>query len=71
MPFNIESHFLILLDYLLKHERSHFFETFNVQSDQGLQDLVNDPSIQHIWKSAHIVCRAYETNLIIIRGNEL
>jgi hypothetical protein len=70
MPFNIESHFLILLNYLLKQERTHFFETFNVQSEQGLQDLINDPSIQHIWKSAHIVCHAFEANLITIKGNE-
>jgi hypothetical protein len=71
MPFNIESHLIVLLNYLLSHERSHFFETFDVQSEQGLQDLVNDPSIQHIWKSARIVCHAFESNLIIIRGCEL
>jgi hypothetical protein len=71
MPFNIESHLIVLLNYLLSHERSHFFETFDVQSEQGLQDLVNDPSIQHIWKSARIVCHAFESNLIIIKGCEL
>ncbi len=70
MP-NIESHFLILLNYLLTHERSHFFETFNAQSEQALQDLINDPSIQHVWKSARIVCHAFESNLITINGNEL
>ncbi len=69
MPFNIESHFLLVLEYLLSHERTHFFETFDVQSEQGLQDLITDPSIQHVWKSAHIVCRAYESNLITIKGN--
>jgi hypothetical protein len=48
MPFNIESHLILLLNYLLTHERSHFFETFDVQSEQDLQDLINDPSIQHV-----------------------
>ena len=67
MP-NIESHFLILLNYLLSQERSHFFESFDAQSEQALQALITDPSIQHVWKSAHIVCRAYEANLIIIKG---
>ena len=68
MP-NIESHFLILLNYLLSQERSHFFESFDVQSEQVLQDLIIEPSIQHVWKSAHIVCRAFEANLITIQGN--
>ena len=68
MP-NIESHFLILLNYLLSQERSHFFESFDIQSEQSLQELITDPSIQHVWKSAHIVCRAFEANLIIIKGN--
>jgi hypothetical protein len=69
MPFNIESHFLLVLNYLLTNERSHFFETFEVPSEQGLLDLIHDPSVQHIFKSAHIVCRAFEANLIIIKGN--
>jgi hypothetical protein len=69
MPFNIESHFLLVLNYLLTNERSHFFETFEVPSEQVLQDLIIEPSIQHVWKSAHIVCRAFEANLIIIKGN--
>lgn len=69
MLFNIESHFHILLDYLLSHERSSFFETFDVQSEQNLQDLIINPSIQHVWKSANILCRAYEAGLITIRGN--
>ena len=68
MP-NIESHFLILLNYLLSQERSHFFESFDIQSEQSIKELITDPSIQHVWKSAHIVCRAYEANLIIIKGN--
>jgi hypothetical protein len=69
MP-NIESHFLILLNYLLTEERPNFFEMFDeVQSEQALQDLITNPSIQHVWKSAHIVCRAYEANLITIKGN--
>ena len=67
MP-NIESHFLILLNYLLSQERSHFFESFDIQSEQSIQELITDPSIQHVWKSAHIVCRAFEANLIIIKG---
>lgn len=69
MPFNVESHFLLVLEYLLSHERKHFFETFDIQSEQALQDLITDPSVQHAWKSAHIVCRAFETNLITIKGN--
>ena len=69
MPFNIESHFLLVLNYLLTQERSHFFETFDIQSEQALQDLIIEPSIQHVWKSAHIVCRAFEANLITIQGN--
>ncbi len=68
MPFNIESHFHILLNYLLANERSHFFESFDIQSEQDLQTIIPDPSIQHVWKSAHIVCRAYEANLITIKG---
>jgi hypothetical protein len=68
MP-DIESHFLLVLNYLLTEERSHFFETFeDVQSEQNLHDLITDPSIQHVWKSAHIVCRAYEAGLITIKG---
>jgi hypothetical protein len=69
MPFNIESHFLLVLNYLLTNERTHFFETFEVPSEQALQDLIIEPSIQHVWKSAHIVCRAFEANLITIQGN--
>jgi hypothetical protein len=70
MPFNIESHFHILLNYLLTHERPHFFEMFDeIQSEQALHDLITDPSIQHVWKSAHIACRAFEAGLITIKGN--
>ena len=68
MPFDITSHFHILLNYLLSHEHSHFFEMFDVQSEQSLQELITDPSIQHVWKSAHIVCRAFEAGLITIKG---
>ena len=68
MP-DIESHFLLVLNYLLTNERSHFFETFDVPSEHALQDLIIEPSIQHVWKSAHIVCRAYEAGLITIQGN--
>ena len=69
MPFNIESHFLILLDYLLKNERKHFFETFEIENENQLSELIPNPSIQHVWKSAHILCRAYEAGLITIKGN--
>ncbi len=69
MPFNLESHLLIVLEYLLSHERSHFFETFEVQSEHDLQDLIPDPSIQHVWKSAHILCRAFDAGFITIKGN--
>jgi hypothetical protein len=69
MPVNIESHFLQVLNYLLTQERNHFFEQFDIQSEQDLQHLIPDPKIQHIWKSAHIVCRAFEANLITVRGN--
>lgn len=69
MPFNIESHFLLVLEYLLTHERKSFFETFEIDSESKLSEIIPDPSIQHIWKSAHIVCRAFETNLIAIKGN--
>jgi hypothetical protein len=69
MPFDITSHFHILLNYLLSHERSHFFETFDVQSEQALQDVITDPSIQHVWKSANILCRAFEAGLITIKEN--
>lgn len=69
MPFNIESHFLILLDYLLKNERKHFFETFEIESENQLSELIPNPSIQHVWKSAHILCRAFEAGLITIKGN--
>ena len=49
MPFNIESHFHILLNYLLTEERPNFFEMFDeVQSEQALQDLITDPNIQHV-----------------------
>ena len=68
MP-DIESHFLLVLNYLLTNERLHFFETFDVPSEPALLDLIHDPSIQHIWKSAHIVCRAFDANLITIQGN--
>jgi hypothetical protein len=68
MP-DIESHLLLVLNYLLTNERQHFFETFDVPSEQALQDLITDPSIQHVWKSARIVCHAFETNLITITGN--
>lgn len=47
MP-NIESHFLILLNYLLSQERSHFFESFDAQSEQALQALITAPSILHV-----------------------
>ena len=70
MPFNIESHLLLVLNYLLSHERKHFFETFEVPSEQALQNLIIDPSIQHAWKSAHIVCRAFENGFINIEGNK-
>jgi hypothetical protein len=40
-----------------------------VQSEQALQELINNPSIQHVWKSAHIVCRAFEAGLITIKGH--
>ena len=66
---DIESHFLIVLNYLLSQERQHFFETFDIHSEQALQHLITDPSIQHVWKSAHIVCRAFESNLITITGH--
>jgi hypothetical protein len=69
MPFNIESHFLILLDYLLKHERKSFFETFEIESENQLSELIPNPNIQHVWKSAHILCRAFEAGLITIKGN--
>jgi hypothetical protein len=68
MP-DIESHFLLVLDYLLTEERPNFFEMFDeVQSEQALQNLITDPNIQHVWKSAHIVCRAFEAGLITIKG---
>ena len=69
MPFNIESHFLLLLDYLLKNERQHFFESFNIDSENKLSELIPNPNIQHVWKSAHILCRAFEAGLITIKGN--
>jgi hypothetical protein len=69
MPFNVESHFLQVLNYLLTQERNNFFEQFDIQSEQDLQSLIPDPSVQHIWKSAHIVCKAFEANLITIRDN--
>jgi len=70
MPFNVESHFLLVLNYLLSQEKNRFVETFDIQSEQELQGLIPDPNVQHIWKSAYIVCRAFETNLITIqRGN--
>ncbi len=69
MP-DIESHFLLVLDYLLTEERANFFEMFDeVQSEQALQNLITDPNIQHVWKSAHIVCRAFEAGLITIKGH--
>ena len=68
MP-DIESHFLLVLDYLLTNERTSFFETFEVPSEQALQHLIHDPAVQHVWKSAHIVCRAFDANLITIQGN--
>ena len=69
MP-DIESHFHILLNYLLTEERPNFFEMFDdIQSEQSLQELINNPSIQHVWKSAHIVCRAFEAGLITIKGH--
>jgi hypothetical protein len=70
MPFNVESHFLLVLKHLLSQERNHFFETFDIQSEQELQNLIADPDVQHVWKSAHILCKAFEMNLITIRqGN--
>ena len=68
MPFNIESHFLILLDYLLKNERKSFFETFDIDNESKLSEVIPNPNIQHVWKSAHILCRAHEAGLIIIKG---
>jgi hypothetical protein len=69
MP-DIESHFLLVLDYLLTEERPNFFEMFDeVQSEQALQELITNPNIQHVWKSAHIVCRAFEAGLITIKGH--
>lgn len=70
MPMNIEAHFLQVLNYLITQERNPFFEQFNVQSEQDLQILIPDPNVQHIWKSAHIVCKAFEANLIAIRGKD-
>jgi hypothetical protein len=69
MPFNIESHFLLLLDYLLKNERNSFFETFDIENESTLNEFITKPEIQHIWKSAHILCRAYEAGFITIKGN--
>jgi hypothetical protein len=69
MPFNIESHFHILLNYLLTQERNHFLEQFAIQSEQELQQFIPDPSVQHIWKSARIICLAYEAGFITIKGN--
>lgn len=67
MPVNIESHFLQVLNHLITQEQNHFFEQFNIQSEQDLQNLIPDPNVQHIWKSAHIVHRAFEANLIVIK----
>ncbi len=69
MPFNLESHLLLVLNYLLSHERNHFFETFDVHCEQELQNLITDPNVQHIWKSAHIICHAFEAGLITIKGH--
>ena len=69
MPFHLESHLLLVLNHLLSQERTHFFETFDVQSEQELQHLIPDPSIQHVWKSAHILCRAFDAGFITIKGN--
>jgi hypothetical protein len=69
MPFHIESHFLITLDYLLSHERNSFFETFDIENESTLNEFIVNPEIQHVWKSAHILCRAYEAGLITIKGN--
>jgi hypothetical protein len=70
VPFNIESHFHILLDYLLKHERKSFFETFDIDNESKLSEVIPNPNIQHVWKSAHILCRAFEAGLITIKGTQ-
>jgi hypothetical protein len=69
MPFHIESHFHITLDYLLSHERNSFFETFDIENESTLNEFIVNPEIQHIWKSANILCRAFEAGLITIKGN--
>lgn len=70
MPFNVESHFLLVLNHLLSQERNHFFEAFDIHSEQELQNLIPDPEVQHIWKSAHILCKAFEANLITINNKK-
>jgi hypothetical protein len=69
MPFNIESHLLILLNHLLSQEKNHFFEEFEIDSETQLVEVLPDPNVQHIWKSAHIVRRAYESGYISIKKN--
>lgn len=69
MPFNVESHFLLVLNHLLSQERNHFLEAFDIQSEDELQNLIPDPDVQHIWKSAHILRKAFEIDLITIRNN--
>ena len=71
MPFNLESHFHLVLEYVLTHERHHFFEAFDIESETQLSDVITNPSVQHVWKSAHIVCRAFEANLITLQGTQL
>ena len=68
MP-DIESHFLVLLNHVLTHERKHFFESVEVSTESELQASITNPSIQHVWKSANILCRAFEAGLITIKGN--
>jgi hypothetical protein len=69
MPFHLESHLLLVLNHLLSQERTHFFEQFAIQSEQELQQLIPDPNVQHIWKSAHILCRAFDAGFITIKGH--
>lgn len=69
MPFNIESHFLSILEYVLSNERTSFFEQFDIDSETQLNEIIPNPSVQHIWKSAHVLCRAYENGFITIKGN--
>ena len=67
MPVNIDSHFLLLLEYVLSHERQSFFDTFAVTSEQTLQQAIANPRVQNVWKSAHLLCRAFEAGFITIK----